>query len=72
MSGKPQTTLPSTPAQTVSYNTSNQIASGLVTYDGAGDVTLDTNAGNSYLYDGEGRICAVRSEPVGNVYTMMQ
>jgi RHS repeat-associated protein len=37
----------------------NQIAGGLVQYDAAGNVTFDAGSGNSYLYDGEGRICAV-------------
>jgi RHS repeat-associated protein len=66
----PCPTLPSTPTQTVYYNTNNQITGGLVTYDAAGDVAMDTNAGNTYLYDGEGRICAVMSEPVPNNSTM--
>ena len=29
------------------------------TYDAAGDITIDPGSGNQYLYDGEGRICAV-------------
>jgi hypothetical protein len=50
----------------------NQVASvnggaGLV-YDAAGDVTYDGQ--NQYLYDGEGRICAVASTPVPNMTTM--
>jgi RHS repeat-associated protein len=32
-----------------------------LTYDQAGNVQIDTGAGNQYLYDGEGRICAVSS-----------
>jgi len=37
-----------------------------VTYDAAGDVISDTGSGNQYLYDGEGRICAVSSpSPLG-------
>ena len=40
-----------------SYNTVNQDAG--LAYDGAGDVTND--ALNSYLYDGEGRLCAVKN-----------
>jgi RHS repeat-associated protein len=39
-------------------------------YDASGDVTNDGT--NQYLYDGEGRICAVRSEPMPNNYTMTQ
>jgi RHS repeat-associated protein len=35
-------------------------------YDQAGDVTIDVGAGNQYLYDGDGRICAVASpNPLG-------
>ena len=46
----------------VSYGTNNRISSVTspaltVAYDGAGNVTNDGN--NSYLYDAEGRICAV-------------
>ena len=32
-----------------------------LTYDAAGNVTVDLIAGNQYAYDGEGRICAVQS-----------
>jgi len=39
-------------------------------YDPSGDVTNDGI--NQYLYDGEGRICAVMSEPIPNNPTMMQ
>jgi RHS repeat-associated protein len=53
-----------------SYNANNQITGSLINYDQAGDVTSDTNTGNTYLYDGEGRLCAVRSEPVGGTYSM--
>jgi RHS repeat-associated protein len=54
----------------VYYNTSNQTTSRLITYDAAGDVTVDMNTGNSYLYDGEGRICAVASTPMPSMTTM--
>jgi RHS repeat-associated protein len=37
-------------------------------YDASGDVTSDNT--NTYLYDAEGRICAVRSEPVPGTWTM--
>jgi len=37
-------------------------------YDLAGDVTND--GVNQYLYDGEGRICAVKAQPVPGTYTM--
>jgi RHS repeat-associated protein len=42
-----------------------------LTYDQAGNVQIDTGAGNQYLYDGEGRICAVSSPSGlgGNVMT---
>ena len=52
------------------YNTSNQVTysslnSGAgLTYDAAGDVTYDGL--NSYLYDAEGRICAVKNS-VGSI-----
>ncbi|HEY1742945.1 MAG TPA: RHS repeat-associated core domain-containing protein [Granulicella sp.] len=51
----------------VNYGTNNQISSVTspaltVAYDGAGNVTNDGN--NSYLYDAEGRICALRG-PLG-------
>jgi RHS repeat-associated protein len=49
---------------TTSYNANNQFSgttgnSGLFHYDNSGDVTTDTL--NSYLYDGEGRLCAVKN-----------
>ena len=37
-------------------------------YNQSGDVTSDNT--NTYLYDAEGRICAVRSEPVPGTWTM--
>jgi hypothetical protein len=37
-------------------------------YDAAGEVTAD--GVNSYLYGGEGHICAVKSQPVAGTYTM--
>jgi len=33
-------------------------------------VTFDANSGNSYLYDGEGRICAVSSSPLPSMTTV--
>jgi RHS repeat-associated protein len=49
-----------------SYTTNNQLHNGLVQYDpaGTGDLTYDSVAGNRYLYDADGRICAVQSTPV--------
>jgi len=41
----------------LSFNSSNQITSALYEYDPAGNVVTDTQ--NRYLYDAEGRICAV-------------
>ena len=38
-------------------------------YDQAGDVASD--GVNSYTYDGDGRVCAVKSEPVPGTYTMI-
>jgi RHS repeat-associated protein len=59
---------------TVNYNAKNQVSwvqnsapSGF-SYDAAGNVTAD--AMNTYLYDGEGRICAVKSEPMSGLTTM--
>jgi len=68
----PCPTLPSVPTPTVNYNANNQVTGGVLTYDAAGDVKFDTSTGNTYLYDGEGRICAVKSEPVPGTYTMTQ
>jgi RHS repeat-associated protein len=56
-----------------SYNASNQFtatsaAPGGVPYDPAGDVTNDGL--NQYLYDGEGRICAVASTPIPGMTAM--
>jgi RHS repeat-associated protein len=55
------------------YNANNQFtntsqAPGGVAYDAAGNVTND--GVNQYLYDGEGRICAVQSTPVPGFTTM--
>lgn len=62
----------SSPASTTwaSFNSSNQITgTNLMTggdyYDAAGDVTNDGR--NQYLYDGAGRICAVRNITSGSV-----
>jgi RHS repeat-associated protein len=66
----PETSVPPTAA----YNTKNQVTwvqnsapSGFA-YDTAGNVTADNL--NSYLYDAEGRICAVASSPVPGITTM--
>jgi len=48
----------------------NQITGGLVQYDAAGNVTFDANSGNSYLYDGEGRLCAVLNAAVPSMPIM--
>jgi RHS repeat-associated protein len=59
---------------TAAYNTNNQVTFVQNTapmgylYDASGDVTSDNT--NTYLYDAEGRICAVRSEPVPGTWTM--
>jgi YD repeat-containing protein len=63
----PQAAMPQ--SSTATYNTSNQMTSATqnggsaLVYDAAGNVTFDGL--NSYLYDAEGRICAVntRSNP---------
>ena len=48
----------------------HRVAVPQVSYDGSGHMTNDGN--NAYLYDGEGRICAVRHEAVGGFATMTQ
>jgi RHS repeat-associated protein len=45
--------------QVSTYNTQNQLTNAGYTYDGAGDVANDNL--NQYLYDAEGRICAVQN-----------
>jgi RHS repeat-associated protein len=70
---------PAQSASTLIYNANNQV-SGVIppgggpvspspyTYDpsGDGDIIADMTSGNQYLYDGEGRICAVLSpSPAG-------
>lgn len=55
-----------TPTQWAHYNSSNQVtatnqATGGLGYDAAGDITND--GVNQYLYDGEGRLCAVLAPP---------
>jgi RHS repeat-associated protein len=68
-------TLPSQPSPTASYNANNQIswttfnaAVNGFAYDQAGDVVNDNV--NQYLYDGDGRICAVASTPVTGMTVM--
>lgn len=49
-------------SSSTAYNANNRISStslGSVGYDAAGDVTQDNQ--NQYLYDGDGRVCAIRS-----------
>ena len=53
---------PSTAAQ---YNANNQVTGGSLGYNAAGNVTAD-NA-NYYLYDGEGRVCAVQDRTFGGM-----
>lgn len=48
------------PTPTQGYNANNQMTGGLIQYDASGDVTVDATGGKQYLYDGEGRICAVQ------------
>jgi RHS repeat-associated protein len=68
-------TLPSAPTPTARYNGNNQVTWTQVnaavngfTYDFAGNVVNDNV--NQYLYDGDGRICAVASTPMPNMTTM--
>jgi len=58
----------STPTNSTLNN--NQLASSLASYDLSGNLQVDLTKGNTFLYDGEGRVCAVRSEPVSGTYTM--
>ena len=55
---------------TQAYNGNNQLSSGLYGYDASGNVTTDATTGNTYLYDAEGRVCAVKREPVQGNWTM--
>jgi RHS repeat-associated protein len=57
-----------TPTDT--YNTNNQMDPSTKSYDPSGNMTADSSTGNTYLYDGEGRICAVSSTPVSGFTTM--
>ena len=52
---------------TAQYNANNQVTGSSIGYDpaGSGNVTYD-NA-NQYLYDGEGRVCAVRDLTFGSM-----
>jgi RHS repeat-associated protein len=61
--------VPQNPAP-LTYNTNNQVSGGpsVPSYDQAGNVTADNNGdGNSYLYDAEGRICAVQTAAVDGI-----
>lgn len=51
----------------VTWTTVNSAVNGFA-YDGAGDVTNDNI--NTYLYDPEGRVCAVKSTPYGGISSM--
>ncbi len=53
-------------------NGNNQINDGLHQYDpsGAGNLIQDETTGNTYLYDAEGRVCAVESTPAPGFTTM--
>jgi RHS repeat-associated protein len=59
------TQMPMPTSSTASYSTNNQISSSSlmlgapVQYDASGDVTEDNQ--NQYLYNGDGRLCAVKS-----------
>lgn len=50
-----------TPVNTTANN--NRLSSAVATYDGAGNVIQDSR--NAYVYDPEGRLCAVEQLPVG-------
>jgi RHS repeat-associated protein len=60
LSGTAQMPVPT--SSSTAYNASNRISStslGSVGYDAAGNVTQDNQ--NQYLYDGDGRVCAVKN-----------
>jgi RHS repeat-associated protein len=77
----PSSSAPSS-APIVAYNANNQVAGVYApnstqaspspyTYDQAGDVTADTTGtGNQYLYDAEGRVCAVQSQTADGSWVM--
>jgi RHS repeat-associated protein len=69
-SGGPNLCQPVNP-QPFLYNSNNQISSGpaVPVYDQAGNITTDTN-GTQYLYDADGRICAVQSGTVDGIPIM--
>jgi RHS repeat-associated protein len=52
------------------YYSNNQVNNGLIGYDAAGDIQTDAAAGNQYIYDAEGRVCAVASSPVAGIRIM--
>ncbi len=72
---------PDSSQSTFVYNANNQV-SGVIppgggsqspspySYDSAGDVTTDLTTVNQYLYDAEGRICAVQSPSVAGGWIM--
>jgi RHS repeat-associated protein len=68
--GGPATCEPANPAP-YQYNTNNQVSSGptVLSYDQAGNVTIDAS-GNRYLYDAEGRICAISNGAVDGMTVM--
>jgi len=51
-------------------STMQNSAQGTNGYDAAGNVTFDGI--NTYVYDAEGRICAVKSEPIPGTYAMTE
>jgi len=78
--GCPPAPTPSQPPATVYYNSNNQVTfvnqaapssmsmPGGFGYDSAGNVTQDNQ--NQYLYDAEGRICAVSNTPLPGMTTL--
>jgi RHS repeat-associated protein len=56
----------------VSPPNSSTVSPSPYTYDASGNVTMDTVAGNQYLYDGEGRVCAVANTAVSGLPMMTQ
>ena len=71
----PGDTAPIPPSTSITPAASNRIQSEQIgttnytpSYDAAGDMTTDPSQGNTYLYDAEGRICAVSSLGVMTAY----
>jgi RHS repeat-associated protein len=52
---------------TAQYNANNQVTGGSLGYDPAGSGNVIADNANNYLYDGDGRICAVQDRTFGGI-----